>query len=229
MTRLHIHHTRDLAHTPGPGTLTATCVSAQMFRSPCAGSDCRWDEFHQQRFYDTAYAWLAEQTGFWPLFATVGSSPRAEWATGYGRQFYRGASARVLFSWREIPSDAVFIDDAWWNQVLNCVEGSGCTTWQMGEIDASTRRRLLRPDRDRDAWLRAARRDPCAVQAVLPALELDRAARVCCPSRGVARALKEQGYRHEQLHTLRMRVDPFTQDDAYRFLPHAPPRPLVRA
>lgn len=184
-----------------------------------------WDDYHHQRYFDVAYDWLAARVGFWPLFLTVGSDPYAEWATGYSHQFRPGEDARVMFSWADLPEEGVFIDDGWWNALLNHVRGEGCTAWHIDEPDDELIDGLFRPDHTRADWILCAERAPHAVQLVVPALELHSAERICCPSRDVARDLTRRGYPAEVIHTLRMRVDPFHGPDD-DFVAHAPAQAL---
>jgi len=163
--------------------------------------------------FETAYAWLAERTGFWPLFLSVG---RGDWPvrmTGYDTQFGRRLATpetgnQVLFSWEREPHPGiVFSDYQAWHAVLNAVywvdeESLGLgAIWPPGDVP-----RILAPWRDRAGWLRLARRRG-GVQAVVPEMDLTSADAISCRNAATARRLERMGFSGERIRVWRVPVE----------------------
>jgi hypothetical protein len=153
---------------------------------------------------EPAYEWLAGIVGFWPLFLAVGAGKSALRETGYANQWTqlgRGTN-EVLFSWREAPADGmVFSDVMWWTAVINALEPPD--VW---EIDSVLRRRLFRPDRRQEDWVRAASRG-VHVQAVAPAVDLSTANAIWCRNQRTRRDLVRMGFAPAVVQVRRVAVD----------------------
>jgi hypothetical protein len=194
------HHSRSLEHVR-----FGTVQPARPGHSPSSAEDDGW-----WSIYESAYRWLEERTGFWPLFLAVG---RDRWAldmTGYGMNWRRllstsrdGSTYRkpgefpnqVLFSFDALNPTGVFTELGWWTRVLNAHNGP-VGRW----VEKCLFKRSWNPAR----WLRAARRWEGAVQVVVPELDLRTASAIWCRNRNTRAELIRMGWRPDRVSVQRV-------------------------
>jgi len=205
------HHARELAHVR-PGPVTSTPLSRRLEEPDCPPGGCSGaDAFHMAIRFDAAYAWIAERLGFWPLFVAVGESDEDRRMTGYQDQWRRGASARAsmaLFSWREPPPGAVFMDFTAWHIVLNRVEFAPGDPHRprVLALEPHEERQVWKRSWRASDWIRMARRGRTSVQAVVPALDLAGADEVWTRNRAERARLIRLGFDPSRIVARRLRV-----------------------
>jgi hypothetical protein len=181
----------------------------------CAADDrCdRFDEWHDALHMEAAYAWLAREVGFWPLFLAVGESDDDRRMTGYQNQWSRSPywappgrpRNLVLFSWRQPPAGVVHCCYDHWHIVLNGVRSCGGPHDLRVELDdPRTTSWVMHRSWSQADWLRYGRRWPGQVQAVAPMLDLATADLVWAPSERAARTLEAMGFPRVDVRRLRV-------------------------
>lgn len=181
----------------------------------CSGH-CNFDDWHTYLDYDTAYRWLAERTGFWPLWLAVGADEDAIYMTGYASQFTRIISwskegnkyrktgefpSDVLFSWQQAPQGAFYLDYSNWHVVLNsvylhCKDGHQA---EIRDISSWWERQILRPSWKKSDWQRVTIRGTHSVQAVCPQLDLRSADLVRVRNKKEKIRLEKMGFRNVEV------------------------------
>jgi hypothetical protein len=166
--------------------------------------------------FDAAYAWAAERVGFWPLFVAVGRDDEDRRMTGYQDQWRRWRAtdgeqarplSRVLFSWRQAPPAAVFMDFGAWHIVLNSVEFPSADLGEarVRRISPSYERQIWKRSWRASDWLRMARRGQVSVQAVVPELDLRTADELWCRNEACASQLVGAGFDASRIVVRRLR------------------------
>jgi hypothetical protein len=219
MTRdggIRYHHARSLSNVfygiVGPVRLT------ELVRQPdCSGGCDRSDVWHSALHMEATYRWLADQTGFWPLFLAVGQTDEDRRMTAYQLQFSRTREwdsrgpirDRVLFSYRYLPPGGVFTDYLNWHIPLNSVREVGENLHELAVKldnirDAAS---VLRSSWSSSRWLRHARTNPGSVQLAVPELDLGAADQIWVPNRTIARALGQKGFDPQRIIVRRLAVN----------------------
>jgi hypothetical protein len=208
------HHCRPLEHVRF-GLVT----QHHALQTPFCPGPCPFDDDHYTDLWDLAYAWLAEQFGFWPLFLAVGDDENALYTTGYPDQWRRvtswakaGNTYRakgefpndVLFSFAAAPPGIRYSDHDWFTMsVLNAINHAE-DHHGLSPISPYERRLVLKPSWTASRWLRAARGDRYTVQACVPALDLRTAAVVWCRSASSRTHLLGLGFLPSQVKVVRL-------------------------
>jgi hypothetical protein len=201
---LIFHHCRDLAHAEF-GVARPLRQSRLLAGPSPAGSagGQGGDDRRDAVWFEAAYAWLAEQQGFWPIFLGVGDGDDARWITGYDQQWRRRTAAdaaagpppsQVLFSWRAVPEGCVYSDYDYWHIVLNSVAWGEDDRARVEGVGPQVRSQVLKPSYRVSDWLRRARRSPGSVQATAPTLDLRTADAVWCRNRAARAELIGRGF-----------------------------------
>lgn len=115
---------------------------------------------------------------------------------------------RVLFSWRQCPPGAVFMDFNAWHMVLNSLEFSGDDglRWSVRPLSTWEERQIWKPSWPASAWLRAARRNT-SVQAVVPELDLATANALWCRNETDRAHLVRLGFNADRIQVRRLRLE----------------------
>ena len=206
------HHCRDLERVAFD-VVSGAPVRDTLPEPECRTSmDCdRSDDWHDRMYYEAAYAWLAEQVGFWPTFLGVGAGYDAWVITGYDRQWMRRDAptpprSRVLMSWERAPEGCVFTDYMAWHVVLGSIQWEPGHRLRVRGIGDPIRRSVLKPSWRTSDWLRFAARNPGWVQAVVPSLDLRTADTVWCRNRAARAELVRRGFAPERVAVRRIPV-----------------------
>lgn len=137
--------------------------------------------------------------------------------TGYQDQWRRRMAtdgdnkrppSRVLFSWRQAPPGAVFMDFNAWHIVLNWIEVSPQhrDRWFVRPLSNWEERQIWKRSWPRSAWLKAAR-GTASVQAVVPELDLATADELWCRDKGDRDRIVRLGFDANRSQIRRLRAD----------------------
>jgi len=167
-----------------------------------------------------AYEWLEGEIGFFPLFLALGTQEWQLQMTGYQDQWRRligydlkaqeklyrrkGESPNYcLFSFHEGDiGEGVFIDESAWVVFI-------CGAFLNGQPDRITEvqiRTVFKRSWPRSRWVREAKREDSnlAINLVVPALDLSRAARSWVRNKGARKLLGRMGFKNIQVKRLRV-------------------------
>ena len=188
--------------------------------------ELRPDPTKSERDLLSAYRWLEEQVGFYPLFLAVGKTDEDIRMTGYYHQWARitgtkfvqmpdGTSVvrnkirkkgefpnRVLFSFNDL--EGRFTDYENWHIILNSIDHF---TETMYEITDYKRRLVLKPSWPTSRWIRKARNDPCSVQLVVPSLNFPEATRIWVRNKATKRKLEDMEFKNVEVHRMLVERD----------------------
>lgn len=225
----YYHHCRPFAYVQAGVVCQARLT--RIWEEPDCRDYCTWDHpWCEQNHFETAYEWLAQRCGFWPLFLAVGNQEDDLRLTGYDWQFRRKLPEEthplqrrlqdeqrnlVLFSWRLPPHrQVVYSDHDNWHMVLNSVRnkrGGGVHDLEVASDEPWTmkprwERSVLRPSWPASRWLAQARRRPGSVQAVVPELDLASADLITCRNQRTFEQLVAMGFERTRIQVARLRV-----------------------
>ncbi|MDD1690499.1 MAG: hypothetical protein LUQ66_07550 [Methanoregula sp.] len=163
----------------------------------------------------SAYEWVEEHTGFFPIFYAVGPCDKALCMTGYEnnwsvwiggdfdegvyRKKFRGAGEfpnLAIFSFDHI--DGIFMDYMSWHIAINaCLNGRKVTAYEC--------RMIFKPSWTRRRWMLAALKGTHSVQLVAPELPLHLAQHAFVRNAKTKRHLEKMGF--TDVDILRVPVD----------------------